>query len=311
MVPWRVPESFPVRALCLLVPLFLCGCSKPLALAFFEPPFWDAVGGRGGLGRDLERSAGERGYRVRLLVAEAKGGPLDQLERILAKERIGTVILGPLASFEGARIAGSFPGTRFILVDGQGGEDAAGNTVQLQFDRRAAFRTAGAAAARSAADGAAGPTGRVGVVRMLPAGAGDFDGDAFREGAEGVTGAGSVPIRELPETADRPQVRKAVEEMRTAGVEVFLLRAGSMASFLLETLRETGGSAVVEDWASSRMLPAQVFLSVEEDLPAGIGLCLDGRAGGGALVYGPVRIVAGEARIIPAGLRETLDHAGE
>jgi len=301
----------PVRAVLICLPLILCGCGRPLALVFLEPAFWDAAGGGEVLKKGLERAAHGEGWKARIVLAEnGKGGPSQQLEALLSKERIPTVVLGPFLSFEGMRLANSFPATRFLLIDGYAGEDTAANTTQLQFDRRDAFREAGIASALSAADGTAGPVGKVGILRMIPAGAGDFEGDAFRDGAEGISGSGTVVIRELPESADRSRARLLLEEMREAGVELFLLRAGNLAPFLLDSLRETGGTAVVEDWASSRMLPRQVFLSIEEDVPAAVGLCLSRNAAGRSVVYGPVRIMAGEARTLPAPLRERVDHVG-
>jgi basic membrane lipoprotein Med (substrate-binding protein (PBP1-ABC) superfamily) len=295
---------------CLGLPLLLGGCARPPALVFLEPAFWDASGGGEGMGKAVHREASAKGFRTRVLVAQTKGNPSEQLAKILSADRIPTVVLGPLLSFEGTRLANAFPETRFILVGGPSGEDAAPNTVQLLFDRRDAFRRAGSAAALSAADASAGAVGKVGLLRMIPAGAGDPDGDAFREAVEKVSGTDSVTVRELPETADRPQARRAVEEMRAVGVELFLLRAGSMAPFLLETLRDLGGAAIVEDWQSSRYMPRQVFLSVEEDLPAGIGLCLPKDSGNAGVRFGPVRIVWGEARKIPASMQETAAHVG-
>jgi hypothetical protein len=81
---------------------------------------------------------------------------------------------------------------------------------------------------------------------------------------------------------------------------------GSLDSWALEVMKDAGGCAVVADWASSGAFPGQVFVSVEEDVPAGIAQALTHAAPGIRTVDGPVRVVAGKARPVPAAARSRL-----
>jgi hypothetical protein len=123
--------------------------------------------------------------------------------------------------------------------------------------------------------------------------------------AEALDGARPT-VRALADGTDRPGVKAAIEQMRAQGVEIFLLGLGSLDPWCLEVMKDMGGCAVVADWASSGAFPAQVFVSVEEDIPAGISQALTHAAPDVRSVNGPVRVVAGKARDMPAAARSRL-----
>jgi len=90
-------------------------------------------------------------------------------------------------------------------------------------------------------------------------------------------------------------------------VEILLLGTGLFDSWCLEVMAGAGGCAVVADWQTSGAFPRQVFLSIEEDIPGGIGRALALAPGSAAPVSGPVRIVSGAARPIPAEVRSRVE----
>ena len=89
-------------------------------------------------------------------------------------------------------------------------------------------------------------------------------------------------VRVLADGTDRTGVKAAIEQMRAQGVEIFLLGLGSLDPWCLAVMKDAGGCAVVADWASSGALPAQVFVSVEEDITAGVSRALERATRGGA-----------------------------
>jgi hypothetical protein len=208
----------------------------------------------------------------------------DARERLLAALSRGrpAAVLGPPLSFTAREYAGRFPDVTFVLVGGPGVDDGIANTVQLVFDRTAAFREAGALAA------AQGPTAVLSAY-----GRSERETDAFTEGVAGVAGAPPPVVRLLPETPDTEALKSVLAELRHAGIEVFLYRPTGSGAAFLDVLAAAGGSAVVEDWAASRPRPQQVLASIEEDLPAGIGACL--AKGAPPVVSGPVHVVRGGA----------------
>ena len=131
--------------------------------------------------------------------------------------------------------------------------------------------------------------------------------DAFTSGVAEALDGGQPVTRTLSKPTDRSAVKGAIEQMRRAGVEIFLLGTGSLDPWCLEVMSTAGGSAVVADWAMSGAFPRQVFLSIEEDIPAGIGRALAPRAPGSGPVRGPVRVVSGGARPVPAAARSRLE----
>jgi len=106
---------------------------------------------------------------------------------------------------------------------------------------------------------------------------------------------GGQPVsRALTAPVDKTRIKAAVDDLRRAGVEVFLLGLGENDPLGLEALRDAGGKAVLADWQVSGAFPSQVLMSVEEDVPGGITRALDALRAGASLVQGPVRLVSGK-----------------
>jgi hypothetical protein len=304
--------------LCGLGALLLSGCWNGRVLYSFEEPFWTVMGGaRARL--PLVKTALVKGYLPRIDVAPAATDPRERLAAGLSQRRYSLAVVGPLLSFESDAYAGRFPGTRFVLIDVHvQGRSLPPNAVALSFDRTGAFREAGAAvaaalqaefAASTRADGSGAaaasstPPARVGTLLSASSDISAEEEKAFLAGAGDGLRKGTPIERILPSPADKAAVISAVAQMRSQGVEVFLIGLGILNPAALEALRGAGGSAVLADWSMAGGFDGQVLLSIENDVAAGVALAIDALGSDMQAVSGPVRIVAGKARhpALPAG----------
>jgi basic membrane lipoprotein Med (substrate-binding protein (PBP1-ABC) superfamily) len=259
----------------------------------------------------LARAAVQHGYLPRIFVRGPQENPVAHLAQDVSAGPFRTVVVGPLLSFEWQGYVPQSPRTHFILIGGDAADDLPQNAVALVFDRTRAFNAAGFAAGESVRESARGEVSlalgsRVGILLTSTSPLTAAETEGFVTGtAEALEGARPT-VRVLADGTDRPGVKTAIEQMRAQGVDIFLLGMGSLDPWCLEVMKDAGGCAVVADWASSGAFPAQVFVSVEEDVPAGIARALAHAAPGIRAVDGPVRIVAGKARPVPAAARSRL-----
>jgi hypothetical protein len=244
--------------------LALASCGRLVVLA--ADPWWSAVSaGSPTLARQVALAALRRGYLPTFVAVPAREDARERLLTALSRGRgrPAAVVLGPPLSFAAGEYANRFPDVTFVLVGGPGGDDGMVNTVQLAFDRTAAFGAAGSLAA------AAGP-----VAVLSADGRSERETAAFVKGVLAVPGAVAPVTRGVGDLPDIVQLKSVVAELRDTGVAVFLYRPTGSGTVFLDVLAAAGGYAVVEDWAASRPRPQQVLASIEDDLPAGIGACL-------------------------------------
>jgi hypothetical protein len=246
-------------------------------------PWWAAVcGGSPKLARQVALSALQRGYLPAFVAVPAREDVRERLLAALSRRGVAAAVLGPPISYAAGEYAGRFPRVTFILVGAAAADDGIANTVQLVFDRDAAFREAGSLAAS------------VGPAAVLAAeGRPEGETAAFIKGYALASGAPSPVTRTLGDPPDPGALKSAVAELRGTGVSVFLYRPTRSGSAFLDELSAAGGCAVVEDWAAFRPRPQQVLASIEDDLPAGIRACL--ARGAPAVVTVPAVLVRGSA----------------
>jgi len=289
----------------------MSGCWNGPVMFSFEQPFWMSLGDDAQARLALARAAVPHGYLPRIFVRGPLENPAARLAKDVSAGLFRTVVVGPLLSYEWQGYVPQSPRTRFILIGGSGADDLPPNAVALVFDRAHAFNSAGFAAGESVRESARGDVSlargpRVGILLNATSPLTAVETEGFVTGvAEALEGARPT-VRVLADGTDRPGVKTAIEQMRGQGVEIFLLGTGSLDPWCLEVMKDAGGCAIVADWASSGAFPAQVFVSVEEDIPAGIARALAHVAPGTRTVDGPVRIVAGKARPLPAAARSRL-----
>jgi len=281
------------------------GCWNGRILFAMEEPSWAAGAGDVLLRRPLVRASLLHGYFPGFLLIRTQEDPVARLRRELTVRRYGVAVVGPLLSLDPQLFTAAPPSTRLLLVEGASAATPPGNAVRLVFDRREAFRIAGSAAGLAVGQQAGGTVtsalaARVGVlVSMHPPGTQE-ELSAFMAGVAQTLDGGQPSLRTISDPVDRNAIQVAIGQMRRDGVEIFLLFLGAPDSWALETLKNTGGSAVVSDWAASRADSAQVFLSVETDLAGGVARFLTHAQSVEGVVSGPVRIVAGKALPVPS-----------
>ena len=302
VAPVKTLIRLSLSALCALL---VCGCWNGRVLFAFEQPFWATLGNDLPTRIALARQSIPRGYLPHLLLARAPDDPQARLARELVTGGYRTAVVGPLASSQWRDFVTRFPHTQFVLVGTEDAADLPPNALQIRYDRTGAFRSAGFAAGVSVreeggGEGVSALSGRIGVLLSSDGALTAAETDAFSSGVAEALDGGRPVLRALPQSPDRGAVKAAIEQMRQTGVEIFLLGTGSFDPWCLEVLAGSGGSAVVADWATSRAFPKQVFLSVEEDIPHGIGRALSAPSPGRGEVNGPVHIISGAARPVPA-----------
>ncbi|MGA2614283.1 MAG: hypothetical protein ABSG38_12650 [Spirochaetia bacterium] len=290
--------------------LLLSGCWNGRLLVAMEEPYWMSEGGNSHLRWPLARASFTHGYLPRFVVIGAQEDAEARLRRELTVRHYRAVVVGPLLSVEPQTYESVSPATRFLLVENPIAVSQS-NEVRLVFDRTPSFRTAGYAAGlavRDEADGAAinALASRIGILLSAhPPGTQD-EITAFSGGVAQALDGGKPFARSLTDPLDQNTVRSAIEQMRRDGVEIFLLFTGAADSWALEDMKNSGGSAIVSDWAPSGAFPGQVFLSIETELDGGVARFLGGKGSGEGMVSGPVRIVAGQARPIPSEIAAKL-----
>ena len=283
----------------LCVPL-LAACWNGRILFTFEQPFWSSIGGESRVGAALAVASAERGYFPRIDVEPVSPDPVSALAGKIAPRGYAAVIVGPLLSFEWEGFATKFPRTKFVLIDAPvPSRDAPANAVFLTFDRTGAFRDAGRAAGtkvqtKFGAVDASGLGPRIAVLTSVDSDLSPGEVDSFTRGVAEALDGGRPESRLLPAPADAGAISAAVDQLRRAGVETFLLGLGERNPAGLEALRGAGGAAVLADWRASGAFSAQVLLSVEEDVPGGITRALNVLRTGVTRVQGPVRLVSGK-----------------
>jgi hypothetical protein len=276
----RIERAVPAL-LALAGTLALASCGRLVVLA--ADPWWSAVtGGSPALTRQVAYAALRRGYLPSFVAVAVREDAGERLLGALSRGGVSAAVIGPPLSSAARDYAARFPSVTFVLVGGPSADDGIDNTVQLAFDRTAAFREAGALAAAS------------GPVAVLSAeGRSERETEAFIDGVRGVAAAPETTVQVLPRVPDPLVLAPVVSGLREAGIAVFLYRPATSGAVFLDVLAATGGSAVVEDWAASRPRPRQVLASIEEDLPAGIGACLARDAA--PVVVGSAYVVKGAA----------------
>ncbi|HVP17714.1 MAG TPA: BMP family ABC transporter substrate-binding protein [Spirochaetia bacterium] len=303
-------KSLRLAALLALSPLLIGGCWNGRLLVAAEQPWWVARGGEARLLWPLAKTALVHGFFPRFFVIGAQEDSLARLRQELASRRYAAAVVSPLLSQDPQGYALSFAATRFLLVDGPQPVPGQPNAVPLSFERAPSFHLAGLAAGLSISSEAGGTVSsafaqRIGVLTSAHPPGTQAEIIAFAAGVAQALDGGQPVIRKLSDPIDRNAVKSSIEEMRKDGIEIFLLFMGAADSWSLETLRNSGGCAIVADWSASASFPQQVFLSIETDLAGGVSLFLSRKDGEG-VVNGPVRIVAGGARSIPAQVAQQV-----
>jgi hypothetical protein len=310
-VPVAPVKRFIMIVFCSLCAFLACGCWNGRVLLAFEEPFWATLGNDLPARVAVARETIARGYLPRVILTRSPDDPTARLEKELLTGAYRTAVVGPLASSQWRAFAARFTRTRFILVGDIDSDGLPPNALHIGYDRASAFRAAGFAAGSAVIEeGGAGAAARAGRVGMLLSADGvltNEETEAFSSGVAEALDGGRPVAHTLAAPPDKAAVKAAIEQMRQAGAEIFLLGTGSLDPWCLQVMSSSGGSAIVADWAMSGVFAGQVFLSVEEDIPQGIGRALAAPSSRHGPVAGPVRIVVGKARAVPPAAKARVE----
>jgi hypothetical protein len=239
-----------------------------------------------------------QGRLPRILLFGADADQRAALERALKAGGESVAVVGPPLSLDWQSYVPSHPGTRFVLVAVPAPRDGApANATFLAFDARERFREAGRRAARALADRpASAPAGGLAVLLASPSDLSAEEVDSFRDGAAGELGGARPAVRRLEPMADAAAARAALQDLKGGGADIFLLGLGAQDADGLDELRARGGRAVVADWSGTGACPAQVLLSVDDDLAGSIGGALAAAARAQKEAVGAARLRRGGAK---------------
>lgn len=302
--------EFAKRVVLPLVFVFaLASCSGPRLLVYFSEPYWSAVASPQ-FSEEMSAVARRHNLEMRVANPQITEGVEADLNGELAKGNVRVVVVDPFLSPNVGDVAAGHDSILFILL-GQTAQPAR-NVAVLQFDRLDAFRVEGEAVAALLRDESTGSVTaaaplKVAVLVPAPATPTDPAVAAFTAGLSESDKKDKPFVKEIQRPVDRATVVAATQDLRSRGYEVLFPRLGELNGACLETLAASGGFVVTEDWQASRAYPAQVLMSVEEDIAGGVDACLTAGQKQGQVVSGPVRVVAGGARKIPAGFEGKIE----
>lgn len=225
--------------------------------------------------KTLSKTAFEQGRRLEIHRALPGAQAEEELNALLLALEPERVFITPLFTFDVALTAARFPGVLFISEQPEASGPLRDNLVRIVYKREEAFEKAGEAAARliagpGPAGAAAVPGAGAGILSVPLSERGRRELAAFRAGFAGRAAEGILVERLVDPISDRTQARRALEEMRQAGVMLILFKTYSLTTFCLEELKKQGGWAIIEDYEGNLGYEDVVLLSIEDDLTAAL-----------------------------------------
>ena len=251
-------------------------CSRNQTMAFYAEDFWWEFLDRDGSFREkLVRIAQERGYLLSIVRSEGKAVAAMSDEGSIDSYRL--VVVSPFASAGSSATAQDNSNT-LILVFGYRGKFTQNqpippNLAYLYFDRRETYQRAGkiigsllSSPQKVWGKNASSLIGGKAGILVLPLTEGEeAEVSAFRTGFLERADKSRLIERRISDTHDRSKVKKLLEEMKTEGVFIYLLKTFELTGYCLEFLQKEGGLAIVEDWKGPEPYRAAILVSVEED----------------------------------------------
>ena len=299
----RAASSFLCAAVVLLT-VAGCGSGRPqdAYLLAVEPSFWyaatDAYPDLEEMVRDTVLGDGRR-LRVALVDSEQ---PLEVLRELLADGRYAGVVLPPLLSLQAAELAAAHPQMRFVALTWT--EDAAtmaGNVTSVSFERTAAFERSGRLLAAYLDRH---PDARVGVLAT----SGPIESAnrvAFRDGLAAAGASNRLIERTLNRPEDSSDLKRSLDALQRADVQVVYLEVGALTGAALESLAADSRLAIVRNWGTRAGFAETVLVSVNDHPLTAIVAGIDAAPGAGVSV--PAEVVWGSAAPPPAGSAELYD----
>jgi len=304
----------------LFVPIIflLISCQPAGVFVFFSDPYsWVYLQEKGLSTGELTKLAKAGGYTPKVVIPEN----LEQAEKVLREaleshQPIITVVAS-LFPMDMAYFAADFPDSIFIQLDSHGSlpklqsfDNASANLIGHSFNRLPAFYQAGYAAATLLANpllsekhNTSGP-GRVGVLAAELTTEGREEIRAFREGFLKLADHSQLLTIEVRSINDRVKAKEHIDNLKTKGVVIYLLKSYTLNSFYLDYLENESGLAIVENWQAAGSYSEAVFFSIEDNYQQALKTILANDFSD--MLQTETELIWGEALIIPEKLKKEL-----
>ncbi len=254
--------------------LFLFSCSEKNNLIFLsESFFWEVIENNGRLAEGLADVAKTNNFIFKNVISNEDH--LSVLEVILQNKNNSVVILSPFMNNLAINIAEQYKEHLFILFGNIIDDELPANLLVVTFDRTATYREAGVITVKTIKSVESSFNNiKIGIIVSNISRQTEAEIDAFKLGVLEIVDESFIVERVLSNYNDHVLIRDAIESMRDEGALYFLLKVFQSNTYSLEILKNSGGYAIVEDWAGIGGYEEQVILSVEEDYIETIAYCL-------------------------------------
>ncbi len=260
------------KAVLILFILILFACGRQNNLIFLtESFFWEVIDRSGELARGLEKTARANNLVFDTVISDDAAA----LEIILQDNSNSVVILSPFMNNLAIDIAEQYTEHLFIIFGNIINTDLPSNLLTVVFDRTKIYKEAGRYIAETVqSSNLSAENNKIGIIVANISKETEAEVDAFKEGILETADESIIIEKQLSNYKDHVLIRDAIENMRSDGALYFLLKVFQSNTYCLELLKNSGGYAIVEDWAGSGGYEEQIISSIEEDYIETIGLCL-------------------------------------
>jgi len=302
----------------ILLVFLLISCRPAGVFVFFSDPYsWAYLQEKGLSNGELSKLVEAGGYTLKLVIAENPEQAEKVLRETIESYQPAITVVASLFSMDLSLFAADFPDSIFVQLDShgsypklQGFGNASANLNGHSFNRLPAFYQAGYAAARLLANpllsekhNASGP-GRVGVLAAELTPEGREEIRAFKEGFLKLADHSQLLIIEIPSINDRVKAKEHIDNLKTKGVVIYLLKSYTLNSFYLDYLINESGLAIVEDWQAAGGYSEAVLFSIEDNYQQALKTIVANDFSD--MLQTETELIWGEALNIPESLKREL-----
>ncbi len=295
------------------------------AVFFAEQYWWDLITREPGVSRELERVCNKHGYNFRLIVAQPKGDYAEQLRLAAETPRVKLVITGPLMCSEANTVAPTQTETQFIVLGASAYfKFTAPNVIGVYYNRTDAYRDAG-----NILSILLGPDyyymyedlqgKKVGVIFSPETDKAREQVDGFKEGFSEKEPGERVVALALENPGDRVEAVRAVENLYSQDVRIFLLKIYTLVPACIQKIVALNAYFIIEDWKYIDEYKDHLLLSIDDDITGALASALELTGMPeqsswkviGRRISVPCHITWGGAVAMPQDLKDKVDQARE
>jgi len=302
----------------ILLIFLLISCRPAGIFVFFSDPYsWMYLQEKGLSTGEVTKLVEAGGYILKLVIAENPEQANKVLREALENYEPAITVVSSVIPMDLVHYAANFPDSIFVQLDSQGSspkpqsfDNASANLIGHSFNRLTAFYQAGYAAARLLANpllfkkfNTSGLV-RVGVLaaKLTPGGREEIR--AFKEGFLKLADPSKLLTIEIPDINDRVKAREHIDNLKSQGVVIYLLKSYTLNSFYLDYLINKNGLAIIEDWQAAGSYSEAVLFSIEDNYQQALKIILADDFSNALLTE--AELVWGGALKIPENLKKEL-----